>query len=151
LTVAVNRLQSDKIAAPGDGSGPSHQDPIATAARHGHKLLFPTYDGKDDPLPWLNRCGQFFRIQAAEDAGKVFLASFYMMGNTAQWFTLLEKNQGTLTWDEFERLVNQRFGPPIHGNALGELIQLRRETTAADYQTRFLALVNRCKGLTEPH
>jgi hypothetical protein len=24
LTVAVNRLQSDKIAASGDGSGPSH-------------------------------------------------------------------------------------------------------------------------------
>jgi hypothetical protein len=47
--------------------------------------------------------------------------------------------------------VNQRFGPPIRGNALGELIQLRRGTTVADYQTRFLALVNRCKGLTEPH
>jgi hypothetical protein len=81
----------------------------------------------------------------------VFLASFYMTGDAAQWFTLLEKNQGTPTWDEFERLVNQRFGPPIRGNALGELIQLRREMTVADYQTRFLALVNRCKGLTEPH
>jgi hypothetical protein len=97
LTVAVNRLQSDKIAASGDGSGPSHQDPIATAARHGHKLLFPTYDGKDDPLPWLNRCSQFFRIQAIEDVGKVFLASFYMTGDAAQWFALLEKNQGTPT------------------------------------------------------
>jgi hypothetical protein len=150
LTVAVNRLQSNKITASGDGSGPSHQDPIATAAWHGHKLLFLTYDGKDDPLPWLNRCGQFFRIQATEDAGKLFLAS-YMTGDAAQWFTLLEKNQGTPTWDEFERLVNQRFGPPIRGNALGKLIQLRRETTVADYQTRFLALVNHCKGLTEPH
>jgi hypothetical protein len=51
LTVAVNRHQSDKITASGDGSGPSHQDPIATVSQHGHKLLFPTYDGKDDPLP----------------------------------------------------------------------------------------------------
>jgi hypothetical protein len=99
----------------------------------------------------LNRCGQFFRIQATEDAGKVFLASFYMTGDATQWFALLEKKQGTPTWDEFERLVNQRFGPPICGNALGELIQLRRETTVTDYQTRFLALVNCCKGLTEPH
>jgi hypothetical protein len=99
----------------------------------------------------LNRCGQFFRIHATEDAGKVFLASFYMMGDTTQWFALLQKNQGTPTWDEFERLVNQRFGPPIRSNALGELIQLRCETIVADYQTRFLALVNRCKGLTEPH
>jgi hypothetical protein len=124
LAVAVNRLQSDKLT-PGDGTGPSHQDPITTVARHGHKLLFPTYDGKDDPLPWLNRCGQFFRIQATEDAGKVFLTSFYMTGDAAQWCAFLEKNQGTPTSDEFEKLVNQRFGPPIHGNALGELIQLR--------------------------
>jgi hypothetical protein len=81
----------------------------------------------------------------------VFLASFYMIGDAAQWFALLEKNQGTPTWDEFEKLVNQRFGLPIRGNALGELIQLWRETTVADCQIRFLALVNHCKGLTEPH
>jgi hypothetical protein len=51
LTVAVNRLQSDKLAMTGDGNGPSHQDPIATAARHSHKLLFSTYNGKDYPIP----------------------------------------------------------------------------------------------------
>jgi hypothetical protein len=81
----------------------------------------------------------------------VFLASLYMTSDATQWFTLLEKNQGTPTWDEFEKLVNQRFGLPIRGNAIGELIQLRRETTIADYQTSFLALVNHCKGLSEPH
>jgi hypothetical protein len=124
LTVAVNRLQLDKLAATGDGSRLSTQDPIATVARHDHKP-FPTYDGKEDPLPWLNKCGQFFRIQATEDVGKVFLASFYMTGDAAQWYAPLEKNQGTSTWAEFEKLVNQRFGPPICGNALGELIQLR--------------------------
>jgi hypothetical protein len=25
------------------------------------KLSFPTFDGKDDPLPWLNKCEHFFR------------------------------------------------------------------------------------------
>jgi hypothetical protein len=84
LIVAVNRLQSKNLATSGDGSGPSHQDLIAIAACHGHKLLFPTYDDKDDPLPWLNRCGQFFQIQATEDVGKVFLTSFYMTGDAAQ-------------------------------------------------------------------
>jgi hypothetical protein len=47
--------------------------------------------------------------------------------------------------------VNQRFGLPLRSSALGELIQLRRETTVADYQTCFLTLVNRCKVLTGPH
>jgi hypothetical protein len=51
LTVVVNRLQSVKLAATDDGSGPFHLDPIANAAKHGHKLLFPTCDGKEDPLP----------------------------------------------------------------------------------------------------
>jgi hypothetical protein len=54
LTVAINRLQSAKV---GDGSDDqSSRDTIMSAAKHGHKLLFPTYDGTDDPLPWLNRC-----------------------------------------------------------------------------------------------
>jgi hypothetical protein len=41
------------------------------------------------------------------------------------------------------------LGHPSTAHMLGELIQLKRETTVADYQSRFLALVNRCTGLTE--
>jgi hypothetical protein len=74
-----------------------------------------------------------------------------MMGDAAQWFTLAEKNRGTPTWVEFDKLVHQRFGPPLRGNALGELIQLQRETTVADYQSKFLALVTRCTDLVEKH
>jgi hypothetical protein len=148
LTVAVNRLQLEKIVV-GDDNPQTSRDPVVSAARHGHKLLFPTYDGTEDPLPWLNRCEQFFRIQKTEDVGRVFLATFYMTGDAAQWFTLVEHNRGTPDWAEFVKLVNQRFGPPLRGNALGELIQLKRDTMIADYQSRFLALVNRCTGLTE--
>jgi hypothetical protein len=32
------------------------------------KLSFPTYDGKDDPLGWLNKCEQFFRGQQTRHA-----------------------------------------------------------------------------------
>jgi hypothetical protein len=58
----VNRMQSDKLLSTGTTEGKSSDGAIAHAARHGHKLLFPTYDGREDPLPWLNRCDQFFRI-----------------------------------------------------------------------------------------
>jgi hypothetical protein len=78
LNVIVNRLQSDKLQADGSTGTSKACDPIATAAHHGHKLLFPTYDGMEDPLPWLNCYEQFFRIQGTKEAGKVFLASFYM-------------------------------------------------------------------------
>jgi hypothetical protein len=148
LTVDVNRLQSEKIVG-GDNNPQTSRDPVVLAARHGHKLLFPTYDGTEDPLPWLSRCEQFFIIQKTEDVGRVFLVAFYMTGDAVQWFTLVERNCGTPDWAEFVKLVNQRFEPPLHGNALGELIQLKRDTTVANYQSRFLALVNRCTGLIE--
>jgi hypothetical protein len=36
-----------------------------------HKLNFPAYDDKDDPLPWINRCEQFFRGQKTPEAEQV--------------------------------------------------------------------------------
>jgi len=44
------------------------------------KLEFPTYDGKDDPLGWLNKCEQFFRAQQTRHADWVWLASFHLNG-----------------------------------------------------------------------
>jgi hypothetical protein len=160
LTVAVNRLQSEKLADMAASTGvPQHgkatttnnTDTITLAAKHGHKLLFPTYDGTEDPLPWLNRCNQFFRIQETSEAGKVFLASFYVPDEASQWFTLLERNQGKPSWEEFVRLINQCFCPPLHSNPLGELIQLRREGTVAKFQSKFMSLLTCCDGLAEKH
>jgi hypothetical protein len=103
LTVAVNRLQSEQLddinthkGSPSVGTTVSvgTGDAVAHAARHGHKLLFPTFDGSKDPLPWLNQCDQFFRIQETPEAGKVFLATFYMSGDASQWYALLEQNHG---------------------------------------------------------
>jgi hypothetical protein len=101
--VAVNRLQSKKFgdvvasAAElhrGKATATDNADAITRAAKHCHKLLFPTYDDAENPLPWLNHYDQFFRIQETPEAGKVFLTSFYMSGEASQWFMLLERNQG---------------------------------------------------------
>jgi hypothetical protein len=151
LTVAVNRLQSEKLSTDGDKAGQSSHNLVSTVACHGHKLLFSTYNGTEDPLPWLNWCVQFFCIQATEDVGKVFLASFYMTNDAAQWFAHLEKSRSTPTWMEFEQLVHQRFGPPLRGIAVDEPIQLQHDSTVADYQNKFLQLVNQCANLSEKH
>jgi hypothetical protein len=159
LMVAVNRLQSDKLEAnfnkapPAQGKtdqgGPS--DAAMQASKHGHKLLFLTFDDSEDPLPWLNRCDQFFCVQETPEEGKIFLVTFYMSGEASQWYTLLERNRGKPSWAEFVKLVNQRFGPPLRHDPLGELIQLRHEGTVADYQSKFLSLLGRCEDLTEKH
>jgi hypothetical protein len=56
LTVAVNWLQSEKLLSSEKTGASSTENTVTHATRHGHKLLFPTFDGTDDPLPWLNRC-----------------------------------------------------------------------------------------------
>lgn len=38
------------------------------------KLVFPSFDGKKDPLSWLNRCEQFFRAQICDEKDEVWLA-----------------------------------------------------------------------------
>jgi hypothetical protein len=57
-----------------------------------------------------------------------------MTGEASQWYTLLERNRDTPSWEEFTQLVNKRFGPRLRSNPLGELIQLHREGTVAEYQ-----------------
>jgi hypothetical protein len=160
LTVTVNRLQFEQLGdistqkgSPSAGTTVSAGtgDAVVHAARHGHKLFFPTFDGSKDPLPWLNRCDQFFRIHETPEAGKVFLATFYMSDDASQWCALLERNHGQSSWPDFIKLINQRFGPPLRSDPLGKLIQLRRETTVAEYQSKFLALLARCDDLVEKH
>ena len=45
-----------------------------------HKLVFPTFDGKEDPLGWLNKCEQFFNGHQTRHADRVWLASYHLTG-----------------------------------------------------------------------
>jgi hypothetical protein len=46
-----------------------------------HKISFETYDGKEDPLGWLNKCEQFLRGQLTREADKVWMASYHLKGS----------------------------------------------------------------------
>jgi hypothetical protein len=113
------------------------------------RLDFPCYDGKEDPLPWLSRCEQFFHAQQTEPQQKLWLATFHLDGDTFHWYAHLERSRGMPSWEEFHELCNVRFGPPIHSNPLGELRLLRQIGTVADYISRFLALLSRVDPLSD--
>lgn len=67
-----------------------------------HKLDFPIYDGKEDPLGWLNRCEQFFWGQRTAEAYKVWLAAYHMTGTAHTWYMQLERNEGIPSWPRFK-------------------------------------------------
>ena len=88
-----------------------------------HKLSFPTYDGKEDPLGWLTKCEHFFRAQRTREADKVWLASFHLTGSSQHWFYMLERDAGdinAISWSAIRSLCQQCFGPPLGTNHLSD-------------------------------
>ncbi|AQK84803.1 T-complex protein 1 subunit epsilon [Zea mays] len=72
-----------------------------------HKLSFPTFDGKDDPFGWLNRCDQFFRSQRTLEGDKVWPASYHMVGAAQTWYYMLELNlELPISWPHFKELCH---------------------------------------------
>jgi hypothetical protein len=70
--------------------------PVLPAPYEGHadvlgvprfqKLSFLTFNGKDDPLAWLNKCQHFFRVQRTPEANKVWFVLFHMNGVAQHWY-----------------------------------------------------------------
>ena len=104
-------------------------------------MEFPTFDGKEDPLEWLNHCEQYFRGQRTIEEDKVWLASYHLKGAAHTWYFMVERDCATVTWPQFKELCNERFGPPLRTNPLGKLARLRFRTTVDDYQERFSSLL----------
>jgi hypothetical protein len=97
------------------------------------------YDGKEDPLGWLNRCEHFFRVQRTREADKVWLASFHITGAAQHWYFMLERDAGDIPWHTFKAFCQQRFGLALGINHLAELARLPFRGSVGDYQDAFLA------------
>lgn len=102
------------------------------------RLKFSTFDGKEDPLLWLNRCETFFKGQNTPERHRVWYATYR-----------LELTGGTPTWRCFSQLVQQRFGPAMTDNPIGEIMLLHRTGSVEDYTDKFLALACRDANITE--
>lgn len=102
-----------------------------------YKLSFPTFDGREDPMGWLNRCEQFFRAQRTGEHNRVGLASFHMTGAAQHWYYLLEHDAGVVSWWHFKPLCQQRFGPTMGVNHLAHLTRVPFRTIVDDYIENF--------------
>jgi hypothetical protein len=71
-----------------------------------YNLEMSLFDGKEDPLGWLNRCEQYFRGQRTVEEDKVWLASYHLTGATKQWYNLLEREEPSLSWPRFKNLCH---------------------------------------------
>ncbi|XP_071685220.1 uncharacterized protein [Lolium perenne] len=162
--LAIARLENSVLSSgPGKAgvehdNAPSSQDGDRTKIKAGgavpkfHKLEFPVYDGKEDPLPWLTRVEQFFTGQGTVDDGRTWLASYHLTGKAILWYRELVTERGSEPpWDDFTKALNKRFGPRIQRTQLGGIKNLRQLGSVDEYEDKFLTLVARCCDLTTMH
>ena len=112
-------------------------EPAGSAVPRFHKLSFPTYDGKDDPLGWLNKCEQFFYGQQTRHADRVWLASYHLTSTAQQWYLVLENDAGQPSWAEFRLLCQQRFRTSLSTNHLVDLARLPFTSMVDTYMEAF--------------
>ncbi|XP_073362850.1 uncharacterized protein [Aegilops tauschii subsp. strangulata] len=149
LQTSVAALQKEKSAsssgADGAHDGQHHND----RPPRFQKMDFPKFDGKSDPLAFINRCESFFHQQRIAEEEKVWMASYNLEGTAQLWYMQVQRDEGTPPWRRFTELLNLRFGPPLRANPLGELMACKRTTSVVDFQERFEALLPRAGFLSE--
>ena len=96
------------------------------------KLDFPRYDGKSDPMLFLNKCDSYFRQQRTMPEERVWMASYHLEDVAQLWYVQLQEDEGTPTWGHFKDLLNERFGPPLRSAPLFELAECRRTGTVEE-------------------
>ena len=85
---------------------------------------FPSFDGTQDPLSWLNKAEHFFTHQHTLPEDKVSIATYHLDGEAQLWSMKLKRDNTYLGWTEFKRLCNQHFGPVVPTSHYGELAKL---------------------------
>ena len=133
----------------------SSSGPHGFAEHHGarpprfQKMDFPKFDGKSDPLSFLNRCESYFHQQRIPAEEQVWMASYNLEGGAQLWYIQVQTDEGTPSWRRFSELLNLRYGPPVRSNPMAELMECKRTSTVAEYQDRFEALLPRVGPLDE--
>jgi hypothetical protein len=78
-----------------------------------NKMDFPRFDGKSDPMLFINKCESYFHQQHTMPEEKVWMASFNLEDVAQLWYIQLHEDVGTPRWGQFKELLNLRFGPPL--------------------------------------
>lgn len=115
---------------------------------HHLKLFFPNFNG-EDPTGWIYKAEQFFEFKNVALAQQVQLASFHLEGIALQWHRWLTKFRGPLTWEEFTKALQLRFGPTDYEDPSEALTRLKQISTVSQYQESFEKLSHRVDHLPE--
>lgn len=112
------------------------------------KMDVLVYEGKNDPIEWLQKCEDFFEEKQTPTDAWVRQATFALQGCAGGWYHNLRRMRDRLNWYEFSEECKIRFGPPMSMNLLGELTRLNQFGILEDYYEKFESLLSRINDVT---
>ena len=87
---AIERLAAEPRSSSSKSSaGEHHQD----RPPRFQKMDFPRYDGKSDPLIFINRCESYFHQQRIMEE-KVWMASYNLEEGAQMWYIQVQQDEG---------------------------------------------------------
>jgi hypothetical protein len=105
-----NRTSWDNHPYTSDAMGGSVQDPnFARNLGNLPKLHFPSFDG-GNPKLWQTRCEDYFLMYSVDPRMWIKVASMQFVGPATIWLQSIEYKLVQMSWGEFGRLIQERFG-----------------------------------------
>ncbi|KAL4297809.1 hypothetical protein GQ457_12G002220 [Hibiscus cannabinus] len=115
-----------------------------TWVNQAYKLKCPNFDGNAF-RDWWYKIEQFFEAELVPENSKIRLVMLHLDGKALQWHQLLVRNMrgiDGLHWDQYLRLMRDRFAPEGFEDPMAELVNLSQEGTVERYYEDFISLLN---------
>lgn len=103
---------------------------------HTVRLKFPEFNG-EGPQNWIRKANRFFQIIPMEERAKVHHAGYYMIDVADTWFMEYVEGKDGIDWQEFCRMILQRFLCPGSEDVVIEFTKLTQSQDVNSYQERF--------------
>jgi hypothetical protein len=149
IQTKVDGLQPGASSSGPSGATPGSGEHYSDRPPRFQKMDFLKFDGKSDPLAFINRCESFFHQQRIIVEEQVWMASYNLQDVAQLWYIQVQCEEGTPSWRRFVELLNLRFDPPLRSNPLGDLAACKRTGSVVEYQECFEALLPRAGYLSE--
>lgn len=105
------------------------------------KLNFPTFDGLNPKL-WQARCEDYFHMYGVDPLVWIQVATMQFSGPAARWLQSVKPRLATTSWEDFGRLLKDRFGKDEHALLLRQLFQLKQSGSVSEYIEHFAQLTD---------
>ncbi|XP_028064789.1 uncharacterized protein LOC114267907 [Camellia sinensis] len=110
-----------------------------------NKMKPPTFLGGIEPLKtetWMLEIEKLFEVFPCTETQNVLLATYMLKDEAQRWWILIRDNNGTLTWDQFREIFNEKYFPQcFQDRKVSEFQELKQgNMSIVEYEAKFTKL-----------